>query len=150
VGTDDAVRRPGAPAAAIAEATLRAVIDRIVPADRDPGALDLGADRFVQARLVADPAAARRIAAGLGALEAAAAARHRAGFAALAPEARTALLEAHETEAWFVDLVTLTTWGFYADPDNGGNAGAASWAMIGYRHGLPDGPSGPPARRRDG
>jgi hypothetical protein len=47
-------------------------------------------------------------------------------------------------ELWFGALVMPTSEGVYADPGNGGNVGAASWAMIGYRHGLPEGPSGPP------
>jgi hypothetical protein len=131
-------------------ATLRAVIDQIIPADDDPGALDLGADRFVAVGLASAPAECARIAAGLATLDAAALAQCGAPFAAVGAEARTVLLEAVESEPWFAGLVTLTSWGFYADPDNGGNAGAASWAMIGYRHGLPEGPAGPPPRRRDG
>jgi hypothetical protein len=127
------------------DALLRAVIDRIIPRDDDPGALDLGSLDFVLQRLAEGTEDADIVARGLEALETAAAALGRP-FATLAPREQVPLLEAVEHEPWFVRLVTLTAEGFYADPDNGGNDGARSWKMIGYRHGLPDRPSGPPKR----
>ncbi len=114
---------------------LRAVIARIIPADADPGALDLGTDRFVLAHFADYPADAALIAQGLSTLA--------QGFADLAPAAQDAFLLVLENAPWFARLVTLTSEGYYADPDNGGNAGARSWTMMGYRHGLPEGPSGP-------
>jgi hypothetical protein len=128
----------------IGDALLAAVIDLIIPRDADPGALDLGTLTFVRAHLASDPADAALIAAGLDTLDG------RAGgpFAGLSPSRRLALLETLEAEPWFVRLVTLTAEGYYADPGNGGNDGARSWDMIGYRHRLPDGPSGPPERPR--
>ena len=36
--------------------------------------------------------------------------------------------------AWLVDVVNE---GYYADPGNGGNDGAASWAMVGYEPRVP-------------
>lgn len=127
-------------------ALLQAVVDRIVPADADAGALAAGTDGFVLARLATSESDALLIEAGLTQLL-----ERSGGFLDLAPEQQDEVLRAHETEAWFERLVTLTCEGFYADPDNGGNAGAVSWTMIGYRHGLPDGPSGPPQREnRDG
>ena len=115
---------------------LDQVIDRIVPADADPGALDLGTPDYVLARLDADPGLAAMVAAGLATLP--------AGFGALATEGRDAVLRGIETASWFAALVELTGEGFWADPGNGGNRDARSWAIVGYRHGLPDGPSGPP------
>ena len=53
-------------------------------------------------------------------------------------------LDAEAREPWSKALVELTAEGVYADPDNGGNRDAAAWAMIGYEHRLPEGPSGPP------
>jgi Gluconate 2-dehydrogenase subunit 3 len=115
---------------------LDAVIDRIIPADDDPGALALGTPAYVRARLAEDPALAREIAAGMSSLT---------NFAALDPAGRDAALRAVEESDWFRQLVELTAEGFWADPGNGGNRDARSWAMIGYRHGLPEGPSGPSA-----
>jgi len=128
------------------EALLRAVIDRIIPADRDPGTLDLGTDGFVLARLAEEPAFAAAVADGLARL------RRLAGnepFATLSPDRRDALLERIEAEPWFARLAEVTAEGFWSDPDNGGNRDARSWEIIGYRHGLPEGPSGPPARSRE-
>ncbi len=68
-----------------------------------------------------------------------------ADLASLPEDHRDRLLTQVEAEAWFVALAELTAEGFYANPANGGNSGAGSWAMIGYRHGLPEGPDGPPA-----
>jgi hypothetical protein len=119
---------------------LDLVIDRIVPADADPGALDLGTPAYVLARLDADPALAELISDGLATLP--------AGFGALSPDARDMLLRSIEAQPWFAALVELTGEGFWADPGNGGNRDARSWTIVGYRHGLPEGPSGPPGRPR--
>jgi hypothetical protein len=123
---------------------FRSVLDCIIPPDRDPGALALGTDRFVLARLNESAGDAALITAGLADLQARAQRTQDARFETLDPGDRVAMLEAVETEPWFARLVTLTSIGYYADPDNGGNADARSWTMIGYRHGLPEGPSGPP------
>ena len=119
---------------------LDQVIDRIVPADDDPGALDLGTPAYVRARLEADPGLAAIIAEGLAGLP--------AGFGELTPDQRDALLRGVESRPWFGALVELTGEGFWADPDNGGNRDAGSWTIIGYRHGMPEGPSGPPKAPR--
>ncbi len=122
---------------------LRAVIDRIIPADRDPGALDLGTDGYVLPQLATGAARlTRAIAAGLDALEGSATRDFGVPFATLNGAARDGLLAAIEDEAWFIGLCELTAEGFYADPANGGNRDALSWQMIGYEHRLPDGPSG--------
>lgn len=127
----------------IERAQLGPVVDLIIPRDSDPGALDLGTLDFVVELLGAEARDAELIARGLDALDA----KAKGGkFAALAPDEQLALLDAVENEPWFDRLVTITSEGFYADPDNGGNAGARSWEMIGYRHGLPDGPSGAPEK----
>lgn len=114
---------------------LDAIIDRIIPADDDPGALALGTPAYVRARLAEDPALARDVAEGIAGLT---------DFAVLDTAGRDAALRSIEGSAWFGELVELTAEGFWADPGNGGNRAALSWAMIGYRHGLPEGPSGPP------
>lgn len=116
---------------------LRAVIDRIVPADTHPSGTGFGADRYVVAQLgdaLSDDAPA--IAVGLDALD--------AGFVALPAEAQDDALRAIESAPWFVRLVELTQEGVYADPDNGGNADMAAWRMVGYAPRLPDGVMDPP------
>jgi hypothetical protein len=122
---------------------LRAVLDRIIPADEDPGALDLGTDVYVLNQLAAGAAGhADAVAEGLRKLDAGAHRQFSSGFLGLDPEHEDRLLAEHEHESWFVVLTELAAEGFYADPANGGNRDAASWAMIGYEPRLPDGPSG--------
>lgn len=112
---------------------LALVVDRLIPADADPGALDAGTDRYVAHRLAeagGDLAAA--VSAGLRTVDDLARAGHGAGFADLSPDARDAVLRRVEGEAWFAALAELAAEGFYADPGNGGNDGAVSWRMIGW------------------
>ncbi len=119
-------------------ALLRAVTDRIVPADADPAATGFGADGYAIAQLEGELAhQAPAIVAGLNTL---------GDFAALSATQQDEKLATVENEPWFVRLVALTQEGVYADPGNGGNRDAASWRMVGYAHGLPEGPSGPPKR----
>lgn len=124
------------------EPVLRSVIGRIIPTDRDPGALDWGADRFVFSHLADDHTLAAAVRQGVKTLDAAALAMFRKSFVALAPEEQDDLLRSVEHLNWFIDLAELTAEGFYADPGNGGNENALSWRMIGYEHRLPEGPNG--------
>jgi choline dehydrogenase-like flavoprotein len=124
---------------------LRAVIDRILPHGGGWGGLSLGVDRFVARMLETDAALdAGAIEAGLATLAATA---RRAGLAIedMDGPALDALIGHVECEAWFRRLAELVAEGAYADPGNGANPNAATWTAIGYRHGLPDGPSGRPA-----
>ncbi len=120
----------------IDRALLCAVLDCIVPPDDDPGASDLGVDNFVLKELASDRSAVEpSVRAGLVALGG-------AGFVAGDAAWRNAMLRRIESEPWFVALCELTVEGFLADPANGGNRGARSWAMLGYEYRLPNGPSG--------
>ena len=111
---------------------LRAVLDGIIPPDRDPGATDLGVDTFVLGILATDRADAEpSIRAGLAQLGS-------AGFLALSPAQRVARLTEIATAPWFTTLAELAAEGYYADPGNGGNRGARSWAMLGYQPRLPE------------
>jgi len=139
-------------------ATLRALVDRLIPADDAPGALDAGTDAFILALLDGDGAAeAPLLALGLTQLDHEAAAAHPGqSFATLPPSAQDALLAALERNqpatawpasisapAFFNRMVDLAAEGFYADPANGGNRDGVSWRLIGYDPHLPAG-SNPP------
>ena len=125
-------------------AVLRAVVDRILPRDQDPGAWDAGAAEYLARQLDGDLLALREVVrAGLAALDAEARMRSGGGFAALGPEAQDALLSDVESGAvraeWTVSppqffglLVRTTAEGFYSDPGQGGNHGGVSWAMTGF------------------
>jgi len=126
--------------------TFRAVLDRIIPADDYPGALGNGVDAFIlslwDVGLVAEP---QVISQGLIDLDRQA----PRSFAELSAEEQDRLLLGRKDEAWFRMLCELAAEGFYADPANGANPDAISWRMIGYRPGLPEGPSGPSGNPQD-
>lgn len=126
--------------------TFRAVLDRIIPADDFPGATAAGVDRFIlelwDAGLIEEKDELIR---GFAALDQVA-----GGSFELLPEAeQDELLQGVSHTVWFAKLCELAAEGYYSDPDNGANPGAISWQMIGYRPGLPEGPSGPPVDPED-
>ena len=110
------------------QALLRAVIDRLLPADDFPAASGFGADVYILAMLDGDAAPVREmIRYGLAELD-------RQGYRQLDAAGQDRMLKAAEGEPWFARLVDLTAEGTYADPGNGGNRDAASWRMLGYEH----------------
>ena len=123
---------------------LRAVVDRILPADEYPGAWDAGAEEYLARQLDGDLAAARdMVTAGLRALDAEAQAREGRDFAALPPHTQDMVLRDVECgivrsvwpvspQAFFLLLVRTTAEGFYSDPAQGGNRDHVSWRMTGF------------------
>ena len=117
---------------------LAAALDALVPADEHPGATATGGVAFVQRRAADDPATAAGLDRALRLLDDAARRRHGAGFAELAGPDRSdvlAALRAGDAGAAVELLERLAIAGFYGDPGHGGNRGAASWRMVGYRAG---------------
>lgn len=126
------------------ELVLRAVVERLLPADDDPGAWETGAKAYLAHLLDRDLRPMRDLLlAGLALLDAEAEVRSGAGFAELSPDGQDAVLRAIETgdvrAAWTVSprelldlLVRTTAEGFYGDPREGGNRGGVSWAMTGF------------------
>lgn len=125
-------------------ATLRAVVDRMIPADDVPGGLDAGVDQYLLRFLQHDGAGyAATYLAGLDALQHEAQLRYRADFASLAAADADAILHAmmrgDTHAAWSYGAATTIDMfaehcaeGFYADPRQGGNRNAVSWQMIGF------------------
>jgi hypothetical protein len=122
-------------------ADLRAVLDRIIPKDDYASATEAGVDRFILDlwRGGSEPSEAL-VRDGLSTM---------AGFAHLPADEQDRQLGTRADCRWFRYLCELAAEGFYADPGNGANPDAVSWQMIGYRPGLPAGPSGPPSDPRD-
>ncbi len=128
---------------------LRAVLDRLIPADDQPGALAAGVDLYVLRQLAGDAAGdAPFIAAGLALLDDEANTLYAAnGFADLDAERADAMLSdiergvvrcqwaPHEPGRFFERLVELAHEGFYADPANGGNRDGVAWILLGYEPG---------------
>jgi len=124
---------------------LAAVIDAVLPADGHPSGSEAGGVDFITAVLTDDrPEWAGRAGDLLRRIDLAARDGAGAAFADLPANARDGVLDtlADDPEyRWFAQLVAD---GYYADPANGGNCGAESWAAIGWSpHGggrLPDRP----------
>ncbi|WP_210526711.1 GMC family oxidoreductase [Rubellimicrobium arenae] len=127
---------------------LRRVLEVMAP---DPvlGCEAMGVPAYVARRLGAE---GRRwgepIHHGLALLDGAALGRHGVGIAALADGDLAALIAEIDGQPWFAELAGWVAEAIYANPANGGNPGALSWREVGYRHGLPDGPDGPPPAPR--
>ena len=125
-------------------ATLRALVDRIIPADDFPSGWQAGVGDYLAGQFERDlrPQLDRyRI--GLDALDAEAQAGAGARFAELDATGQDALLlrvEAGATEtpwpidpaAFFQAAVEHAMEGFYSDPGNGGNHHGVAWRMIGF------------------
>ncbi|WP_144711657.1 GMC oxidoreductase [Curtobacterium pusillum] len=93
---------------------LRALVDRVVPADEYPSASGAGALDFLATVLAERPEWLDRVRAVVGGAD----------------------TEDDPDWVWFVELVAT---GYYADAANGGNAGERSWDMVGW---SPEPPSG--------
>lgn len=127
------------------ERLLAAIADRVVPRDDYPSASETGATRFI-ARLLARELSARQaeVRDGLDRIDAVARASRASAFIDLAPDAQDAALQSietgnhPETARFFAWLVERVLEGYYADPANGGNDGAASWRMLGFDPRRPD------------
>jgi choline dehydrogenase-like flavoprotein len=127
-------------------ATLRALIDRLLPGDQDPSAWDAGAGEFLDRVLSTDLGGIRAdVLAGTDHLDRAARAGRSVGFAQLSAAEQDALIDdlsagrsgadwPDVSGAGFIGLLSrLVACGFYGDPAAGGNRDAASWRMVGYR-----------------
>ena len=126
-------------------ATLRALVDRIIPPDDFPSGWEAGVGEYLARQFERDLRSHVAIyQAGLDALEAEARARAGASFAALHSDAQDALLRRIEVgdviTSWPIDpaaffraAVDHAMEGFYSDPANGGNRDAVAWRMIGFQ-----------------
>jgi hypothetical protein len=123
---------------------LRAVVNRIIPADEFPGGWEVGVGDYILRQLQGDLKQMVSVyGRGLDGLDAEARARHGVGFVELDAEAQDVLLADIEqgktqaqwetdAQAFFKIVVEHAQEGFYSDPSNGGNRGGVAWRMIGF------------------
>jgi hypothetical protein len=125
--------------------TLRAAMDRLIPADEFPGAWDAGCGDYLLAQLDGQLAHLLPVyRQGLDGLDGEARLCYGRRFANLPSDQQDALLAkveigqvaatAWETPpaAFFAGLVNHTAEGYYADPAQGGNRERVSWRMVGF------------------
>jgi choline dehydrogenase-like flavoprotein len=131
------------------EDSLRALIDAVVPADDFPSASAAGGLDFLGSILDERPDWMPRVEAVLRLADAAAEDKFEQDFATLPTELREPLLDQLSGNADFGWFARMVQGGYYADPANGGNRGARSWSMIGWRADPPGGwPDLPPREDR--
>jgi hypothetical protein len=123
---------------------LRALIDRIIPADQDPGGWDAGVGDYLMRQLQGDLKHLHAMyRAGLDALDAEAQQVCGQSFDLLPAAVQDDLLRSVEAgkvdTAWAVDPVQFFGFvvqhcaeGFYSDPGQGGNRDQVAWRMIGF------------------
>ena len=114
-------------------AGLGAVADQVFPPSDTPGAVDIGAVRFMDVALGGFMAGALpMLQAGLADLDQRAQAGGGTAFAALPFEEQTSILRDIETTAFFGNVRFLTLCGLFALPAHGGNRDRAGWDAIGF------------------
>ena len=138
-------------------AVLAAACERILPRDRDPGAIDLGVPAYIDGAFARAEFQARDhdFRRGLRELDAQATHRFGVAFASARPEQQDGVLSAFQIAGsdpqvhFFADLFHLTLEGAFGDPRWGGNRDRAGWALLGF---APDacGPAGLARLRKRG
>lgn len=117
-------------------ATIVAATARIIPSDRDPGALEAGVIDYIERTLASYAVnTAQLYYDGIVELNNLAKEQFGAdGFSALKPEEQDRILSILEERRspFLFQLVEHTMEGFYGDPRHGGNRGSVGWKVLGF------------------
>lgn len=122
-------------------ATLRAVVDTVLPKDEDVGGVEAGVPEYVD-HVLTTPQLAKLKAdfvPGLAALDRRCRRMHQVPYAQATPEQRAEVLtifkdspEKSGEAKWYELLIVLCLEGFLGDPSYGGNRGEAGWKLVGF------------------
>jgi hypothetical protein len=124
--------------------TLRALANRIIPADNYPNAWEAGVGDYLFKQFAHDlKDSVELYQAGLDGLETEALTTTHTSFVSLSPEAQDVLLHQVETgtvktqwrtdpAGFFRSAIEHVMEGYYSDPGNGGNRDYIAWNMIGF------------------
>jgi gluconate 2-dehydrogenase gamma chain len=123
-------------------AVLVAAVDRILPRDEDPGAVDANVPGYIDSALQVQQLRKMRedFTGGLNALDRRCQRMYKVGFATATPAQQDDVLtvafkEAPESSGeykWYDLLITLTMEGFLGDPSYGGNKDKVGWKLMGF------------------
>lgn len=139
-------------------ATLIAAVDRVLPRDQDPGALDAKVPEYIDSMLQTEALQQMRASfiPGVAALDRRAERMFKLPFASCTPEQQDELLtlfknspEKSGEARWYEMLVVLVLEGFLGDPSYGGNQGEVGWKLVGFNL-VGRNLKGDPARAYDG
>jgi gluconate 2-dehydrogenase gamma chain len=122
-------------------ATLSAAVERVLPRDEDPGALDAHVPEYIDRALQTRALQQMRehFVPGLAALERRAQRMFKTSFATATAAQQDELLTLFKNSPdtsgearWYELLVVLTLEGFLGDPSYGGNRGEVGWRLVGF------------------
>ena len=122
-------------------ATLSAAVDRMIPRDFDPGALDAHVPEYIDRMLQSEAMVQMKqnFVPGLGALERRAQRMFQKAYAQVTPVQQDELLtlfkdapEKSGEARWYEMFVVLVLEGFLGDPSYGGNQGEVGWKLVGF------------------
>jgi gluconate 2-dehydrogenase gamma chain len=122
-------------------ATLVAAVDRMLPKDEDPGALDANVPEYIDRMLQSEALTQMRanFVPGVAALDRRAQRMFKVPFAQAKPEQQDELLtifknspEKSGEARWYEMFVVLVLEGFLGDPSYGGNQGEVGWKLVGF------------------
>lgn len=122
-------------------ATLSAAVDRLLPRDEDPGALDANVPEYIDRALQTQALGQMRnnFVPGLAAIDRRARRMFNTSFAQATPAQQDELLTLFKNSPertgeakWYEMLVVLTMEGFLGDPSYGGNTGEVGWKLVGF------------------
>lgn len=121
--------------------TLCAAVDRVLPRDEDPGALDADVPEYIDRMLQTEALQQMRqnFLPGVAALERRAKSMFKKPFHLATPAQQDELLtifkdspEKSGEARWYEMLVVLSLEGFLGDPSYGGNRGEVGWKLVGF------------------
>lgn len=122
-------------------ATLSAAVDRMIPRDEDPGALDAQVPEYIDRMLQTEAMRQMKenFVPGLAALERRAQRMFKTSFAASTPAQQDELIaifkdspERSGEARWYESFVVLVLEGYLGDPNYGGNQGEVGWKLVGF------------------
>ncbi len=122
-------------------ATLTAAVDRMIPRDEDPGALDANVPEYIDRMLQSEAMQTTRqnFVPGLAAVERRADRLFKKPFATCTTAQQDEVLtifknspEKSGEARWYEMFVVLVLEGFLGDPSYGGNQGEVGWKLVGF------------------
>lgn len=123
-------------------AIMSAAVERVLPKDEDPGAIDAGVPNYVDAMLANTEMAKSRadFVPGLHALNRRCKRMFQTDFVQATDAQRDEVLTVFKNSPdksgearWYDLLLALTLEGYLGDPSYGGNRNRAGWALVGFR-----------------
>jgi gluconate 2-dehydrogenase gamma chain len=122
-------------------AIVTALVDRVIPKDEDPGAVDAKVPDYIDRALQAQQLQKMKtdFVGGVAAINRRCTRMYKVGFAkataAQQDDVLTIFKESPESSGeykWYEILVALTMEGFLGDPSYGGNQGEVGWKLMGF------------------